>query len=299
MSAERFGVYRKASAVDFDLTTLAQIPLPTRVLFVRPTHFEVAYVINPHMAAHLGTVEPQAASEQWRLVVDVYRGFGLDVAILEGVAGLPDMVFCANQSLPALGVDASKQVVASKMASVERGPEVGHFERFFESQGYRVHEPPPADFEGMGDALWHGECRLLWVGTGFRTESRALDYLAETLEAPVIELGLVDPLLYHLDTCLSFLDSTTALWVPSAFNKIGQELIRSLVSNLVEVPLEEATASLACNAHCVDGHNIVIQAGCPTTAKRVRDLGFNVIEVETGEFLKSGGSVFCMKQMYW
>ena len=31
----------------------------------------------------------------------------------------------------------------------------------------------------------------------------------------------------------------------------------------------------------------------------LREAGFEVVELDTDEYLKSGGSVFCMKLMYW
>ena len=42
---------------------------------------------------------------------------------------------------------------------------------------------------------------------------------------------------------------------------------------------------------------VVIQSGCRVLSSKLRELGFAVDEVDTSEFLKSGGSVFCMKQV--
>ena len=59
--------------------------------------------------------------------------------------------------------------------------------------------------------------------------------------------------------------------------------------------MREAHALLACNACCPDGRNVLMQRGCERTGAALRAAGFTVRELETGEFLKSGGSVFCMK----
>jgi len=61
--------------------------------------------------------------------------------------------------------------------------------------------------------------------------------------------------------------------------------------------MDEAAGLLACNGHCPDGEHFLVQRGARVTNQRVQEAGFSVIELDTSEFLKSGGSVFCMKLM--
>lgn len=292
-------IYGQASELDFAIGDLPQVPLPTAVLFVRPTFYEVAYVINPHMEGRVGSVDRGAALAQWQSLVDAYGSLGFDIHLLDGEPGLPDMVFCANQTLPSVDVESARRVVASNMAARERQSEVPFLEQFFADHGYRVLPAPSRPFEGMGDALWHYDRRLLWVGTGYRSTGEAAAEVGQALGVATVVLHLVDPMFYHLDTCLSVLDGETALWVPSAFNDASREVLQRLIPRLLAVPRKEALSGLACNAHCPDGHHVVIQAGCDFTAGLIRKHGFQVVECETGEFLKAGGSVFCMKQMFW
>ena len=74
-------------------------------------------------------------------------------------------------------------------------------------------------------------------------------------------------------------------------------MLAGLFERLVEVPIDEAAGLLACNGHCPDQKHFIVQAGATQTCTLVRELGFEVIEVDTSEFLKSGGSVYCMKLM--
>lgn len=296
-SAARF--YRQASEVDFTIGELPRFPLPNAVLLVEPTFYEVAYVINPHMEGRVGSVDSAAAQSQWSALVEIYRSLGLEVYLVEGRPGFPDMVFCANQTLPSLDPASNRSIIASRMATSERTGEVAYFERFFAKHGYRIHPAPEGPFEGMGDACWHYDRRLLWIGTGPRSSLEAAEEVCRVLDVRAVGLNLVDPLFYHLDTCLSILDADTALWVPSAFNAEGRTILERLIPRLIAVPHDEAVSSLACNAHCPDGHHVVIQSGCHNTVRPIRSHGFEVIECETREFLKAGGSVFCMKQMFW
>jgi N-dimethylarginine dimethylaminohydrolase len=299
MSGFEGRVYRRASEVDFEIDALPSMPLADAALFVRPEHFDIAYVINPHMEGNVGSVNTGVAIEQWRVVVDAYDALGIETHVIDGRPGLPDMVFCANQTLPVLDEAGRRHVMLSNMASLERQGEVTYFAEFFKAEGCDVHAPPPAIFEGMGDALWHHDRRLLWLGTGYRTAPEIPEWLSRLIGVKIVSLRLIDPLMYHLDTCLSILDSDSALWVPSAFDEAGRELVERLIPNPIPVPIDEATRLLACNAHCPDGHHVLIQAGAAQTAQLLNRNGFDVVWCETGEFIKSGGSVFCMKQMYW
>jgi N-dimethylarginine dimethylaminohydrolase len=98
---------------------------------------------------------------------------------------------------------------------------------------------------------------------------------------------------------MCILNESTALIYPSAFSQKGLEMIRALFENVITATKYEAEKLLAVNAVCPDGKNVLIQQGCTDVNKKLRDAGFSVHEFSTYEFLKSGGSVFCMKLLYW
>ncbi len=296
-------VYRRPADLDFALADLPTLPRPRRVLMTTPEHFNVEYVINPHMADKAGTVDKEEAKRQWEALRAAYKEIGVEPVVVEGQPGLPDMVFCANQTLPFYQPESGERgVVLSRMHAKERKGEVAHFARFFREEGYAVEELPEGldtDFEGMGDALWHAGRALLWGGHGFRTHPDAYEHLSTLLGVPVLLLRLADDDFYHLDTCLSILDEKSALIYPGAFDEDGLALLRHFFEQLVEAPEGEARRRFACNAHCPDGEHVLIQEGCEVTSERLSEAGFTPVELDTGEFLKSGGSVFCMKLMMW
>jgi N-dimethylarginine dimethylaminohydrolase len=294
-------VYEQAETVPFSPSDVPAQPLPSRVLLTTPEAFEVRYVLNPHMQDHLGAVDRAAAWAQWEALRAAYQALGLTVTVTEGLPDLPDMVFCANQTLPFLR-GAVPGVVLGRMFAPERRAEVAAYADFFHGQGYDV-QPLPAGvtgtFEGMGDALWHPGRALLWGGYGFRTHPSVYPALTRLLDVPVLALRLDDPYFYHLDTCLCLLDAQTALACPTAFQPEGWALLRRLFPRLLEAPEAEARHRLACNAHCPDGQHVLLQRGCTETVRLLRTAGFTPLELDTSEFLKAGGSVFCMKLLYW
>jgi N-dimethylarginine dimethylaminohydrolase len=268
-----------------------------------PEHFDVRYVINPHMERHVGMVRRGEALRQWRRRHEAYEQLDVEVATIEGAKALPDMVFCANQTLPYFRPDSGERgVVLSSMLADQRRAEVPHFESYFERLGLTVRPLPPdfrGSFEGMGDAIWHPGRYLLWGGYGVRTDLSAYMHIAEMLSVRVLALRLDDPTFYHLDTCFSALDERTVLVYPPALTGEGRELVHHVFERVIEAPEAEARDLMACNAHCPDGVHVLIQRGCAETVARLREAGFVPVEVDTDEFLKAGGSVFCMKLTYW
>ena len=274
-------------------------PLETQVLMADPSHFDVQYVINPFMQQHLGKICRSSAFEQWEGLTEVYRSLGFLVQVLDSVEGLPDLVFTANQSFPVIDSSGRTSIVRAQMHAVERRPEVEWVAEWFERQGVVIRslEDSSVVFEGMGDCLWVPGHRFAIGGWGYRTQLRAYAVLGALLDLPIATLQLVEPRFYHLDTCLSVLDSRRALFVPEAFDATGQALLEALFEELHPVPLDEAIQCLACNGHSPDGRHFIVQRGAARTVALVQSLGLTPIEVDTTEFLKSGGSVYCMKLM--
>ncbi|MEZ4236669.1 MAG: arginine deiminase-related protein [Myxococcota bacterium] len=280
-------------------------PPSTRVLMADPEHFDVTYVINPHMAGHVGTVDRDLARAQWEALRQVYLQLGLQVDVLPAVPGFPDLVFVANQTFPTQPRQGPPAVILSHMHAAERRGEVPIVARWFREQGWQLLDVPeqPRDgimgshFEGMGDANWHPGRRLVYGGYGWRTARRAYEDRLHLIDAEVVTLELQDVRLYHLDTCVSPLDEHTALICDAAFSERGLAALSACFPRLIRAPVDEAMELLAVNGHCPDGKHFVVQRGAVRTVALVREAGFEVIEVDTSEFLKSGGSVQCMKLM--
>jgi N-dimethylarginine dimethylaminohydrolase len=273
-------------------------PQETRVLMGDPEFFDVENVINPFMAGNLGQVDKKRARKQWEELRETYRNLGFEVLTADAVPGFPDYVFMANQSFPWLTRQGELRFVLSKMACESRVGEVEHLNAWYTGLGMEtVRLPGEAAFEGMGDSCWLPQQWAILGGYGFRTSASAYDALEKLLEVPVHRVQLVHPHFYHLDTCLSAVHSQCALFVPEAFTPAGVQTLHQCFDELIPVPLNEASESLSCNGHSPDGKHFIVQRGAPVTCARVKSAGLEVIEVDTSEFIKSGGSVYCMKLM--
>ncbi|MFT7670103.1 MAG: N-dimethylarginine dimethylaminohydrolase [Planctomycetota bacterium] len=299
-------IIKTVQDLDFQLADLPPLAPFAAVFMADPRDFDVEYAINPHMLdanGELQKVDRARAREQWEALRQALETCGMQVNVEDALDGHPDFVFCANPGLPIPADAAGGQArwIPSRMASGKRAGEVQRWAEVFEARGWSI-EPLEGDaelFEGTGDGLWHPRRRLLWGGIGSRTSSAAWEELANRYDLPIVTLELQDPDLYHLDTCLALLDERTCLWVPEAFDALGQALIRKLFSGNIEISMEDAKQHFACNAFAPDTGSetplVLMQAGAQTARAALEQRGFRVQELETGEYLKSGGSVFCMK----
>lgn len=270
---------------------------PESLLLVSPEEFDVVDVRNPFMEGQAGKIDRAQAAAEWgeyRAVLD--RETGGQVRVLAPRPGLVDMVFCQNQTLLGRRPDGTRLCLRSHMRLEPRRPEVAPVVGFFAEAGYDVADPLPAHlaFEGGGDATWHPGRRLLWGGYGPRSDRDAYPYVAQAFGVPVLRLELVDPRFYHLDTCFRPLDADTVLIYPGAFSDAGNDLIRAVFPSVVPVQEREAAETLALNGVALPRRKYVLHKGSPDLCAMLRALGYSVAEVRLGEFLKSGGSAYCM-----
>ena len=256
-------------------------------LMCEPRFFEVCYVINPWMEGNLGKVNSELAQRQWKNLYGIVSGLA-SVSLIEPVAGLPDMVFTANA-----GLVRNKEVIISSFRHAERQPEAKFFEKFFASLGYRVRRlKEQTIFEGAGDALFDSQERL-WVGSGIRSESQALDGIVDMLNIEACGLELVDPRWYHLDTAFCPLPQGQAIAYEKAFaRKSVAALDHAFGANIIWVAEQDAR-NFACNAIAI-GRSVIMHSASAELKFTLKQRGLEVIESDVSEFIKAGGACKCL-----
>ena len=258
---------------------------------VDPEAFDIKYVINPHMAAHLNGIDRHRARDQWEQLRQTFVDLGLQVTVHPSVPGLPDLCFAANQTFPLR--DTRQRVLRSKMAAPQRRPEVDLISNHWLHRGATVIDlETSGPFEAGGDGLWYPGKRLILAGVGSRSTREAWMEVSRVGEVPVILFDLVSPRFYHLDTCLCPLDDRCALFVPEAFSDAGLQEIHRLFPEAAPIPNSEAQ-QLAGNATVLRNH-FLVQAGSHESASIAASRGLEVIQLDTSEFIKSGGSITCL-----
>ncbi|MBC7531173.1 MAG: amidinotransferase [Oligoflexus sp.] len=278
------------------------------VYMIDPEAYDIVQAINPHMRnedGNLNTVDREKAKVQWQHLKDVYESIGFSVEVLKAKKDCEDMVFCANQTFPFLDILNKPSVIISNMANDKRQLETESVQEQLMGLGINCQALPLRNpdtlFEGMGDALWVPGRRLICGGYGSRTRKEIYESVKKLSGSSAFLFELSNPRLYHLDTCLSILSDKAVLACREGFTEEGWDLLQDIFECVIAVPLTEADApGFACNAHSPDARHVIIQRGNAVTCALLQSAGFMPIEIETDEFIKSGGSVFCMKlQTLW
>lgn len=253
----------------------------------RPTHYTIAYEINPWMRIRR-KVAHDRAQRQWQALHETLtKRLRVSVKLLTPVKGLPDLVFTANA-----GLVVGRTVIRSNFRHPERQGEEPVVERYFRRHGFRVITLPKRfRFEGEGDALFLG--RTLFFGFRFRSDAPAHAALAKRLGCQVLPLELADRRFYHLDTCFCPLDARSALWYPKAFDRYARRVIQARVPDPIAV--SEADALRFCCNAVVIGRTVILHRGISSALRRrLAQRGYETCELDLSEFLKAGGSAKCL-----
>lgn len=301
------GVFR---AIDFNKSfdQLASRPEPDKVVMVSPEYFDIVDIKNVHMKDQAGNLDRNLAIQQWNNLKSIYldlkdKGIISEVNIIEGSENCEDMVFAANQSFPWQKKEGKKLVILSKMRHESRQREVPAFRNFYQKKGYSVLELKKAGlFEGMGDFIPLPGKQLIFAGYGHRSEKQALLEISELLDLPIIELKLINEKFYHLDTCFIPLNDESVILYPEAFSPEDFRGIRRLFKEVLTIPKTEAENGFALNAHVINsqgGKVAILQEGNTEMNRILENKGYKIYTTDTSEFIKSGGSVFCMKMMHY
>jgi N-dimethylarginine dimethylaminohydrolase len=282
----------------------AIVALPRHVLMADPAAFTVKEANNDFMVdadGNLLEVDAELAREQWLKLFQAFQVHaGLKCIALPAQLGLVDLCFTANPSMALPLPDGSTDIWLGIMAHGSRAAESSQHERFFRQLGFEPKSMPESvsRFEAHGDGILHPGRFILHAGIGQRSSKEAWQHLADVYpEMDVLLYELQDPRFYHLDTALAAIDETTALYVPQAFDETGLALVHKAFPNAIALGEAEAL-NFAGNAFCPDKKHVFLQAGSADLEAKIAARGFTPVPIDTSEFMKSGGSVFCLKMAY-
>ena len=267
-------------------------------LMTEPSHYDVAYRINPWMQPGVwGASAAQnrlAARRAWEALKIALEGSGAQVAAMPGAPDVPDLVFPANAAIVLDGL-----ALAARFRHPERQREEPHFLAALEGLRDRgllreVRQIEGCFQEGAGDCLWDACRGHFWVASGPRSTPASVDVIAQTFGMRVVHLPLATERYYHLDTCFCPLSGGEILYYPPA---LTAEAHRALLDHTrpderLEASDEDAQA-FSVNAVCID-RTIVMARPPERLAARLAERGYDIVPVDLDPFMLSGGGAFCM-----
>ena len=267
------------------------------VLLCPPAYFDVVDHKNPHMSGKVG-VDRDKAQEQWEAVCAALEKAGCRVETITPIPGLEDMVFAANQAFVGFCEGVGKFIVPSRMVHASRRREVPHYVEWFRERGFKIVEIDLGEdhLEGHGDLLWHPDWSRIYAGYGFRSTAGGVEKFREAMSKlgiEVVPLRLIDPYCYHLDTCFCPLNDEAVLIYPGAYDAESLTRLRGFWRRVHQLTTNEVHRFMG-NGISVNGHYLTPHL-TPHLEAILKEEGLTPVVLDTSEFEKSGGSLFCMK----
>lgn len=267
-------------------------------LMAEPTHYDVAYQINPWMKPGVwgaaAAANRLAAERAWQTLKATLERCGAQVFAMPGAADVPDLVFPANAAVVLNG-----KALVARFRHPERSGEEPHFLAALSDLRDRglleeVRQIDGCFQEGAGDCLWDARRGHFWVASGPRSTGDSVNAIAEAFGQPVVHIPLATARYYHLDTCFCPLSGGEILYYPPA---LTPEAHRALLDHTrpderLEASDEDAEA-FSVNAVCI-GRAIVMARPPARLEARLTERGYDVVPVDLEPFMLSGGGAFCM-----
>lgn len=263
-------------------------------------YFSDEFAINAYMDSSIPIKAEQAINEH-KSIQTALEQSGVDVIKVAPPPDCQDGVYTANW-----GLCRGNRVVLSNLPNKRKGEEP-YAKKYLDELGFET-ITCPYRFSGQGDALPCG--KLLFMGTNYRTDEQAHQFIAKQLGFEVVSLqtipkldennqpvinkvtGWPDSFFYDIDLAISVLSPTLIAWCPEAFVPESQARIRSLIIDKIEVSFKEATEGFACNLVST-GDSVIMSAQAPELKKNLEGRGFKVVTPAITELAKGGGYIRC------
>ncbi|MEI2664460.1 dimethylarginine dimethylaminohydrolase family protein [Rossellomorea sp. LJF3] len=254
-----------------------------KVVVVSPENMRINEIINETQKHFLKeNIDIDKAVSQHKAFVEELEENGSEVIHLQPSPEFNEQVFTRD-----IGFTIHDQFfVASMNTDVRRG-EVKTLKHWLDENEV-PHNELLHSIEG-GDVLVDED--NIWIGVSGRTNQLAIQSLRNQLTPYTVhELPLREDIL-HLDCVFTIISSEWALVYPPAFSKEDLETIKKHY-NIITVTDEEQF-QMGPNVLAIGDKKIISLTQNQALNERIRAEGFDVIELDLSEIIKSGGSFRC------
>lgn len=228
--------------------------------------------------SHLGSPEYALMMQQHTAYVETLTAQGIEVIELDPLPGYPDAYFVEDTAI----VTPDVAVIARPGARARRGeeksiePVLAQYRRI-----ERIHAPGTVD---GGDVL--AVENHFFIGISNRTNKQGAQQLGRILERygnTWAEVPVGESL--HLKSSINYVGRNTLL-VTRAFSDV------SILDGYEKIVVEEGE-EYAANSLLVNGV-LIVPAGFPGTTEKLRDAGYEIVELDVSEARKMDGGLTCM-----
>lgn len=255
-----------------------------RVILCQPQYMTIREVINETQKQFENEgIHIERALEQHADFVKTLQKNEIEVILLPYHKKFPEQVFTRD-----IGFTLGQTIFVAKMAHDVRKGEEEVLIQWLDDEGFSYYNLAEDKIEG-GDVII--DRQTIYVGLSNRTRQQAIDHLQSLLnQFEVITIQFKEKYL-HLDCIFNVVSPDVALIYPPALTKEDIDLFSSRY-DLIEVS-EEEQFKLGTNVLGIGNKKIFSLPVNKQVNKQLRNHGFEVIEVDITEIIKSGGSFRC------
>ncbi|PAE44228.1 dimethylarginine dimethylaminohydrolase family protein [Bacillus sp. 7884-1] len=255
-----------------------------RVILCAPQYMTIREVINETQKEFEDEgIHIKTALKQHREFVRILEEQGIEVILLPYHKKYPEQVFTRD-----IGFTLGQTIFVAKMAHDVRMGEEDVLKRWLEDEEMSYYSLAEDRIEG-GDVVIDG--KTIYVGLSNRTHQEAVDHLQGLLNQFDVKAIPFKEKYLHLDCVFNVISPDVALIYPPALTKEDIDLFSSRYA-LIEVS-EEEQFTLGTNVLNIGNKKILSLPVNKQVNEKLRDRGFEVIEVDITEIIKSGGSFRC------
>lgn len=255
-----------------------------KVIVCEPRYMKIDEIINEtqrHFAKD--NINMKRAMKQHQLFVDTMKKNGVDVYKLPAMEKFPEQVFTRD-----IGFTIGETVFVSRMGSNIRDGEEKVLRNWLLEHQINLSLIEGDRIEG-GDVIVHGD--TVYIGVSGRTSEETI----QELQSQVPHMNVVpvpfNPIYLHLDCVFNILSEKDALIYKPAFEEKDYQMLASTF-NVIEVEKEEQF-TLGTNVLSIGNKKVLSLPINENVNRALRKRGYEILEVDISEIIKSGGSFRC------
>lgn len=255
-----------------------------RVLLCPPKFMEIKEVINAVQKRYQDeNIDKEKAVSQHNAFLKALQQQGVTTELLSPSQEYPEQVFTRD-----IGFTLGDHVFISEMAADIRQGEETELQKWLARQGIASERLEGHRVEG-GDVMIDGS--HLYVGISSRTSADTIEHFRKALpHLEVIPVSFNEKYL-HLDCVFNILSPTEALIFPEA---LDDETVKMLGERYELIPVSaEEQFRLGTNVLSIGNRRVFSQPQNTSVNEQLRKRGFEVLEVDFSEIIKSGGAFRC------
>ncbi|MFJ7745617.1 dimethylarginine dimethylaminohydrolase family protein [Peribacillus sp. NPDC097295] len=269
---------------ELDASCTSEYSTLSQVIVCEPRYMEIREIINETQKEFKEeNIDRILAMKQHMNFVKALEHEGIEVIKLPPQSSYPEQVFTRD-----IGFTLGNTVYVAEMATDIRQGEEFLLKVWLEANAIPFYDLCKGQIEG-GDVIIDG--KTIYIGVGDRTDEESIHHLQTLLpEYEIIPIHFVEKFL-HLDCIFNVISPTEALVFPDALTKKDLDFLGSRYE-LIEVDREEQF-TMGTNVLSIGNKKLFSLPFNKKINHQLRERGYEVIEVDISEIIKSGGSFRC------